>query len=61
MPAISVRDALIENEDRKADLCDTCDNPADETTEPYCVHCASYWQDVREGLFDEYEDQHHDQ
>jgi hypothetical protein len=36
-------------------LCLSCDNLAVEGHD-YCTCCASYWQDVDEGLFDEDDD-----
>ena len=52
MSAALRREAALENEERKADTCSTCNAPADEDYEPFCRHCGSYWQDVRGGLFE---------
>lgn len=56
MSKVNLREASLENEERKADKCATCSGPADEAYEPYCMSCASYWEDVKNGLFDDLDD-----
>lgn len=56
MPKVSLREAILEKEDRAGDLCRSCSAPAEEGWEPYCTHCGSYWRDVEEGLFDDVEE-----
>lgn len=33
--------------------CETCDRMLNECDIRYCAHCAAYWKDVKDGLFDD--------
>lgn len=48
---LSIREALVEAEEARWQ-CETCDAPAIED-EPHCLSCKIYWEDVRDGLFNE--------
>ena len=50
--------AIREAEDEYAEVrlwyCETCDAMIeDRVAGPYCKSCAAYWEDVRNGLFDD--------
>ena len=47
-----MRHAQAEAEEVRGWTCQTCSTMTDNEG-PYCRYCASYWEDVRNGLFDE--------
>ena len=52
---LSIDSAILEAEDHGMDviICKTCSNVASEEHAPYCCPCFMYWEDVKNGLFDD--------
>lgn len=49
-----IADALIEAEAAASIQCVSCAAVIDDdATAPYCRNCKSYWDDVRDGMFDD--------
>lgn len=49
-----IRLAANENDAVRQWVCATCDSMTEpEQSGPHCWACASYWADVRNGLFDD--------
>lgn len=55
MPKLSITKALDEVE-ASAWQCKTCTAPAEEDSR-YCHHCRAYWNDVANGLFDNFDEE----
>lgn len=53
MGKINIRQAEIEREDDATIMCRTCNSPAEDEWEPYCMSCGMYWQDCINGLWDD--------
>lgn len=53
MAKLRIPDALEEVR-RDRWKCETCTAPAEEES-TFCLHCGMYWEDVRNGMFDEIE------
>lgn len=47
-----LHDATLIADEDAALWCRSCTSTAEEGSS-YCAHCASYWQDIDNGLFDE--------
>ncbi len=47
----------IDQEDAKW-KCETCPAPTENPDSRWCIHCRMYWEDCRNGLFDEPERDH---
>ncbi len=50
--ARDILEAESENDEVRSWTCETC-NTMVEGDGPHCRSCASYWEDVRNGLFDD--------
>lgn len=50
---VPMREVQLEMDERAGDICKSCGAPAEEGYEPYCMICASYWEDDDAGLFEE--------
>lgn len=54
LPRFDRREAAREGADAQSWQCASCDRMIeDDSTAPFCRDCASYWEDVRNGIFDE--------
>jgi hypothetical protein len=60
MSKLSIQSAAQQVEDERW-KCESCEAPADERYEPYCMACGMYWHDVANGLFDELDDEFRDE
>jgi hypothetical protein len=53
MGKVNIREAELEREDDDAIMCRTCNSPAEDEFEPYCMSCGMYWRDCINGLWDD--------
>lgn len=53
MERISIQKAELELQEDNLTTCKSCGSPSDEEYSPYCRNCGTYWEDVRNGLFDD--------